>query len=74
MPDLVIDLDISADKMLAYYRGEVRTVRARAMNGQTVQFPASVLQKHISVDGIHGRYRMVIDDQNKFVRLELIAT
>ncbi len=72
MPDLIIDLNISAEKMLAYYRGEVRLVRALATNGQTVQFPVSVLQKHVSADGIHGRYRMEFDAQNKFVRLELL--
>ena len=69
MPDLILDLNISAEKMLGYYRGEVRTVRARATNGQTVQFPVSVLQKHVSVDGIHGRFRMELDDHNKFIRL-----
>jgi hypothetical protein len=73
MPDLIIDLHISTEKMLAYYRGEVLTVRARATNGQTVQFPVSVLQKHISADGIHGRYRMEFDEQHKFVRLELVG-
>jgi hypothetical protein len=70
MPDLILDLHISAEKMLGYYRGQVRTVRARATNGQTVQFPVSVLQKHVSTDGIHGRFRMEFDDQHKFVRLE----
>ena len=74
MPDLIIDLDLSAEKMLAYYRGEVRSVRVRATNGQTVQFPVSVLQKHIAADGIHGRYRMEFDNQNKFVRLERIES
>lgn len=73
MPDLIIDLNISAEKMLGYYRGEIRAVRARATNGQTVQFPVSVLQKHVAADGIHGRFRMEFDEQNKFVRLEPLA-
>lgn len=59
--------------MLAYYRGDARAVRARATNGQSVQFPASVLQKHITEDGVHGRFRMEFDSNNKFVRLELIG-
>lgn len=70
MPDLIFDLHISAEKMLGYYRGEVRNVFARATNGQTVQFPASVLQKHVGKDGIHGRFRMEFDENHKFVRLE----
>lgn len=72
MPELVIELNISAEKLLAYYRGEVRAVRARASNGQTVQFPVSVLQKHVMQDGIHGLFRMEFDENNKFVRIERI--
>lgn len=70
MPDLILDLHISADQMMAYYRGDARIVRTRAVNGQTVQFPASVLQRLVSKDGIHGRFRMEFDENHKFVRLE----
>lgn len=70
MPDLVFELHITPDQMLGYYRGAVRTIMARATNGQTVQFPASVLQKHVTADGVHGRFRMEFDANHKFVRLE----
>ncbi len=70
MPELVVSLNIGPEKVAAYYRGEARTVIARASNGQTVQFPMSVLHKSISTDGIRGRFRLVFDDHNKFVRLE----
>jgi hypothetical protein len=73
MPVLVVDLAIGAEKLAAYYRGEARTVRARATNGQTVQFPTSILQKHISKDGIHGRFQLEFDEQNKFVGLHRLA-
>jgi hypothetical protein len=70
MPELILDLNISTDEMLAYYRGKARTVRARATNGQTVRFPASVLQRHVTPRGVHGQFRMEFDENHKFVRLE----
>jgi hypothetical protein len=69
MPALIVELAIGPDKLAAYYRGQARIVRVRATNGQTVQFPASVLQKHIAKDGIHGRFQLEFDGQNKFVGL-----
>lgn len=70
MRELIVSLNISPEKVAAYYRGEVRTVVARATNGQTVQFPLSVLHKSISNEGIRGRFRLVFDEHNKFVSIE----
>jgi Protein of unknown function (DUF2835) len=70
MPELIIELNLSAEKLLAYYRGEIRGVQARAITGQTVQFPVAALQKLISSDGIHGQFRIEFDENHKFVRLE----
>ncbi len=73
MPALVIQLSISADKMMGYYRGQVKNVVARATTGQTVQFPASALQKYIMQDGVHGRFRIEFDEHFKFVGLVPVA-
>jgi hypothetical protein len=73
MAALEIQLSISADKVIGYYRGQIRSVVARASTGQTVQFPASALQKHILPDGVHGRFRIEFDDKHKFLALERIA-
>lgn len=73
MPSLVIDLSFSPGQVVGYYRGQVRTIRARASNGQTVQFPASALQKFILPDGVHGRFRIEFDEHYKFIGLEAVA-
>jgi Protein of unknown function (DUF2835). len=70
VPELIVSVSLSRDQVAAYYRGEVPRVIARASNGQTVQFPTSVLHKFISTDGIHGRFRLVFDEHHKFVRIE----
>jgi hypothetical protein len=70
MPSLFLRLDISPDDLLDYYRGLARTVQARASNGQTVNFPASALQRHVTKEGVHGDFRLEFDEHHKFVRLE----
>ncbi|GEM_PF-411774 len=69
MPSLRIHLNISADEMLEYYRGVARSVHAKATNGQTVQFPASALQKFVTKEGVCGAFELVFDDQNKYLAL-----
>lgn len=56
VPELELYVNVTAPQVAACYRGEVRAVVARATNGQTVQFPLSVLHKHITHDGIQGDF------------------
>ena len=70
VPALDIELNFSSAQVLGYYRGQVRSIRARATNGQSVQFPASALQKFILQDGVHGRFRIEFDEQHKFLSLQ----
>ena len=72
MPALVIHLNFSSTQVMGYYRGQVRSIRARATNGQTVQFPASALQKFILKDGVHGSFRIEFDEHYKFIALEAV--
>lgn len=58
-------LRISAEQYLDYYRGRVRHVVARCVGGQTVQFPASLLQQFVTPDGIHGNFVLTCDGQHK---------
>ena len=72
MPALVIHLNFSSTQVMGYYRGQVTSIRARATNGQTVQFPASALQKFILKDGVHGSFRIEFDEHYKFIGLEAV--
>ncbi|MDA1276937.1 MAG: DUF2835 domain-containing protein [Verrucomicrobia bacterium] len=70
MANIVIDLDISAGQYLAWYKGIVRNVVTRSREGLSVQFPANVLQKFVTMDGIQGVFRLTYDENNKFVSIE----
>jgi len=63
-------LRIPPEKYVDYYRGRIRQVVVRCSTGQTVQFPASLLQKFITPEGIHGAFVLTSDENNKIVGLE----
>jgi len=63
-------IHIPQEKFLDYYRGEVRMVIARCTTGQSVQFPASLLQKHVSPEGIQGDFILTCDENHKCIALE----
>jgi hypothetical protein len=62
-------LHISAERYLDYYRGTAHSVVVQATGGQTVQFPASLLQQFVSVEGIYGDFVLICDDNYKCIEL-----
>lgn len=63
-------LRISPEQYLDYYRGMVRHVVARCASGQTVQFPASLLQRFVTQEGIHGDFVLTCDEHHKNASLK----
>ena len=63
-------LHISPEAYLDYYRGTIRHVIARCASGQTVQFPASLIQRFVTPEGIRGDFALTCDEQHKCIRLE----
>ena len=64
------DLDIAPEQYLDYYRGVARHVMVRCDSGQTVQFPASLLQRFLTPEGIHGRFALTCDEHHKCTGLQ----
>ena len=67
-------LRIPPAKYQDYYRGAIRHVRAQCTTGQSVQFPASLLQKFVTLDGIAGNFVLTCDENNKCISLERTST
>jgi len=63
-------LDIPAERYLDYYRGTARQVLARCPDGETVQFPASLLKSFVTASGVHGDFLLTCGDDFKGARLE----
>lgn len=70
MPQITVDLFISADEWLKTYRGEARTVTAKSRDGRRVQFPASILQPYLTHAGVRGSFVIHFDDQGRFAGID----
>ena len=67
---LTFRLHVERDEAMRYYRGEAHAVRVMADSGQIIQFPALHIRRFINQQGIHGRFQIIFDDQNKLKSIE----
>jgi hypothetical protein len=72
MPELTLEIHLTPAELLKYYRGDARVVQARAITGESIQFPASALQRHVTIEGIHGVFRIAFDEAHKFRSLDRV--
>ncbi len=63
-------LQISQQQYLQYYQGTANAVRVVSESGQKIQFPAIRLRPFLTHTGIHGRFCLTIDNNNRFVNLQ----
>lgn len=68
--EVVLDIGISADDYLRFYKGRVSAVQVRARDGRTVRFPASMLRSFVDANGVHGCFLLRYDQHNRLVSLE----
>lgn len=64
---LLVDLDISPEDYLRHYKGSANKVICTARDGRKIQFPTGILQCFVTRDGIHGSFRLEIDDKHKLM-------
>lgn len=70
MKQFSFPLHITSEQYLDYYRGTVKSVLVRAADGKTVQFPAKLLQRHVTTEGIHGNFVLICDDHYHCIELQ----
>ncbi|HEY4731772.1 MAG TPA: DUF2835 domain-containing protein [Gammaproteobacteria bacterium] len=71
--EIIFSLNISADDYLEYYKGRAKHVLAQSQDGRSVRFPANALQKFLTHDGVHGRFRLLFDENHKLTGIEKIG-
>ena len=70
---LTLNISIPADRYVALYSGAVRDVQAVTIEGLRIRFPGKILQRFLTHDGVHGRFVIRFDDNNKFMAIEKIV-
>ena len=67
MTELTFVLHITPDQYLAYYNGAAKTIAVKTEDGLSLKFPANAVQKFITREGIHGRFKISFDQNNKLM-------
>ncbi|MFN3014330.1 DUF2835 domain-containing protein [Vibrio coralliilyticus] len=72
MNQYYFSLNISYQSFLAHYNGAASNVLVVTDNGLRLQLPASRFRPFLSQIGLKGRYRLTTDQNNKFLKLEVL--
>ena len=73
MKEFVFSLKITSDAWLDYYRSPQSTVVATTVDGRRIRFAARHLVRHVTRDGVLGRFVLIIDNNNDFVSLNRLT-
>ena len=65
-------LQIPADEMQLYYRGQIRSVMVHSEEGVRIQFPAMHLRRFMGSGGVRGRFEIEYDEKGKLISLRRI--
>lgn len=70
MPGLVFDIALSAEKLLAVYRGEANRVLLFSRDGRRVSLPAHHLRPFLDHRGVNGTFRLEFSDAGELLDLQ----
>ncbi|PAR21460.1 DUF2835 domain-containing protein [Vibrio metoecus] len=65
-------LNISYQTFVAHYSGVASSVVVITEQGLRLQLPATRLRPFLSQIGVKGRFRLTTDQNNRFVKLEVL--
>ena len=73
MPSLVLDLALSAERLLAVYQGRANRVVANSRDGRRVSLPAHHLRPFLTRDGVHGAFVLEFSANGELLSLRRLA-
>lgn len=65
-------INLSANEYLKYYRGSVNKVIAQCSDGTKIQFPALLLKRFVTNEGVHGNFVLSCDADGKGSEIQRI--
>jgi hypothetical protein len=66
-------LSLKYDLCERLYLPGINTVIMTAENGKRIQLPVQNLRPHVRPNGIKGRFRLIIDENNKIKAFEIMT-
>ena len=63
-------MNLSHQECLSWYQGAIDFLVVREDGGKRIQIPVNRFRPYVTTIGIRGRFRLTLDDNNKFLSLE----
>ena len=73
MVEYYFNLRLSYNDCMDYYYGRFKSLQVIEDGGKTIRFSAHHLRPYVTNLGIRGRFRMLLTQENKFIRIEQVA-
>ena len=70
---VVVDIHLTADEYLKWYRGDASSVVAYSRDGRRIRFPVSSLHPYITHEGVRGSFAVHFNEHNKLVKVEKLG-
>ncbi|GEM76958.1 DUF2835 domain-containing protein [Vibrio sagamiensis] len=72
MKQYYFSLNIPYQTFLAHYSGTAKSINVTTDKNLTLQLDAMKLRPFLSQIGLKGRFRLTTDQNNKFLKLEIL--
>ncbi|MBM75547.1 MAG: hypothetical protein CMK59_09100 [Proteobacteria bacterium] len=66
----IFRLDLNKDEWLRYYTGTARSVMVTSLRGLKISIPAHHFRRFTGTSGISGLFVILLDENNKMVKIE----
>jgi len=66
MNQIIVDLFIGKEEWLKIYKGQAKFVYVTSPDGRSIKFPANILSKYTTHNGIEGSFAINFDEGGKF--------
>ncbi|MGR6861491.1 DUF2835 domain-containing protein [uncultured Aliivibrio sp.] len=66
-------VNVSYQAFLSHYSGAASTVMVMTEQGLKLQLPASRFRAFLTQLGVKGRFRLTVDQNNRFINLEQVG-
>lgn len=73
MKQYTFRLALGRDEIMLMYQGQARRLVVRTEQGLTIELSLEKIRSFVSVNGVHGHFRLFTQDDHRFVRLERLS-
>jgi hypothetical protein len=73
MPSLVLDVAISAERLVAVYQGRANRILVQSRDGRRVSVPAHHFRPFLTHEGVYGSFVLEFSDKGELVSLQRLS-